>query len=368
VARQRHGARRYDRLVAQQVTPGPEWDVVVVGAGVIGCAVARELAIRGAKTLVVEARTIGAGATQASAGVLAPYIEAPSDGPLHALTVQSLSLYDEFISSIGRESSVAIEYRRCGTLEVAHEPKAAEQLKTLGEWVRSKNVDARWLDPSEISGLEPALAATCGGLLVPSHGYVNALQLTSALADGARRHGAEIHTGRRVESVADHGDSASVIAGGGIYRARTVVVAAGSWSSEIARETTVAPVRGQLVRVRWEGPPIQRILWSEQCYLVPWLDGTLLVGATVEQVGFDERVTAGGVKSLLNAASALVPAIADATFAEVRVGLRPATTSGLPIIRRSEQHPSVVFATGHFRNGILLAPLTAKLVAELVNH
>jgi len=344
-----------------------EWDVVVVGAGIIGCAVAREAARLGAKTVVLEARTIAAGATQASAGVLAPYIEAPSDGPLHALTVQSLSLYDDFITSIGRESAVPVEYRRSGTLEVAHDQKAAEHLRALGEWVRSKNVDAHWLESSQVSRMEPALASTCGGLFVASHGYVNASQLTTALADAARRHGAEIQTGCRVESIAGHGDSASVTAGNAEYRARTVVVAAGSWSSEVARETAVTPVRGQLVRVRWEGPPIQRILWSELCYMVPWLDGTLLVGATVEQVGFDERVTAGGIKTLLNAASAVLPGIDDATFIDARVGLRPATASGLPIIHRSAEHPALIYATGHFRNGILLAPLTAKLVAQLLN-
>ena len=352
--------------MAQQGAARSEWDVVVIGAGVIGCAIARELARRGAKTIVLEARTVGAGATQASAGVLAPYIEAPSDGPLHALTVQSLSLYDEFISSVGRESTIAVEYRRCGTLEVAHDQKAAQQLKTLAGWVQSKGVDARWLDPSDVSHIEPALAATCGGLLVASHGYVNAPQLTEALANAARTHGAEVRTGARVDSIDPQSDSATVKAGGAIYGARTVVIAAGSWTSDIARETTVVPVRGQLVRVRWEGPPIQRIVWSEHCYLVPWLNGTLLVGATVEDVGFDERVTAGGVRTLLNAASAVLPGIDEATFVDVRVGLRPSTASGLPIIRRSAQHPTVVYATGHFRNGILLAPLTASLVADLI--
>jgi glycine oxidase len=354
--------------MAQQITGGTECDVVVVGAGIIGCAVAREIARRGATTIVLDARSVGAGATQASAGVLAPYIEAPSDGALHGLTVQSLALYDDFISSIGRESSLSIEYRRCGTLEVAHGPETAERLTTLGAWMRSKNVDARWIDASAVSRMEPVLAATCGGLLVPSHGYVNASQLTNALADAAHRHGAEVHAGCRVDSMETHGDRVTVAAGSAKYRARTVVIAAGSWSSEIARETTVAPVRGQLVRVRWEGPPIQRIIWSEQCYLVPWLDGTLLIGATVEQVGFDERATAGGVRTLLDAASAVLPGINDATFVDVRVGLRPATPSGLPIIRRSEQHPAIVYATGHFRNGILLAPLTAKLVADLLDH
>jgi glycine oxidase ThiO len=343
-----------------------EWDVVVVGGGVIGCAVARELARRGAKTVVLEARTVGAGATQASAGVLAPYIEAPSDGPLHAMTVQSLSLYDEFISSVARESNIPVEYRRCGTLEVAYDAKAAEHLRALHQWIKSKGVDAQWIDSADVGRIEPALAPTRGGLLVPSHGYVQASQLTSALADAARGHGAAVHAGRRVETIQGRGDRATVVAGGETYSARTVVVAAGSWSSDLARESDVAPVRGQLVRVRWKGPPIQRILWSEPCYLVPWLDGTLLIGATVEQVGFDERVTAGGVQTLLNAASAMLPAVNEATFVDARVGLRPSTSSGLPIIRRSAEHPAVVYATGHFRNGILLAPLTAILVADLI--
>ena len=352
--------------MAQQQPPVTEWDVVVVGAGVIGCAVARELARRGATTVVIEARAVGAGATQASAGVLAPYIEAPSDGPLHAMTVQSLSLYDEFISSVARESSIPIEYRRCGTLEVAYDAKAAEHLRGLHEWIRSTGVDAQWIDPADVGRLEPALAPTGGGLLVPSHGYVQASQLTSALADAARGYGADLREGRGVEVIQVRGDRATVIAGGDTYSARTVVVAAGSWSSDLGPEADVAPVRGQLVRVRWKGPPIHRILWSEQCYLVPWLDGTLLVGATVEQVGFDERVTAGGVQTLLNAASAMLPAVNEATFIDARVGLRPSTSSGLPIIRRSAEHSAVVYATGHFRNGILLAPLTATLVADMI--
>ena len=145
-----------------------------------------------------------------------------------------------------------------------------------------------------------------------------------------------------------------------------VVLAAGSWSATLAPEADVSPVRGQLLRVRWDRPQIQRIVWSERCYLVPWTDGTLLIGATVEQVGFDERVTGGGVRSLLNAASDVLPAIADATFIDARVGLRPATTTGLPLIARSTRYPALVYATGHFRNGILLAPLTAKRVADLV--
>jgi glycine oxidase len=362
----RHGAESYDRLMAQQRAEGTEWDVIVVGAGIIGCAVAREVAVRGAKTMILEGRSAGAGATHASAGVLAPYIEAPSDGPLHALTVESLGLYDDFIKNVAQESSLPIEYRRCGTLELAHDSNAAEQLQTLCEWIRSKGVEAQWIESPGVARLEPALGPTSGGLLVPSHGYVRAAQLTDALLDASRRYGAAAHLGRRVDSITGEGDRAIVTSGDDTYRARTVVVAAGSWSSELARETDVAPVRGQLLHVRWQGPPLHRILWSESCYLVPWLDGTLLVGATVEQVGFDERVTAGGVKTLLNAASAVLPGVSDATFVEARVGLRPSTPSGLPIIRRSARHSALIYATGHFRNGILLAPLTATVVADLI--
>jgi len=346
---------------------GPtDWDVAVVGAGIIGCAVARELARRGARTIVLEARDVGAGATQASAGVLAPFIEAPGEGPLQSMTIESLAMYDEFVANVAEESSTPIEYRRCGTLEVATDAKAAAHLRSLGDWVTSRGVDAQWIESSDVNRFEPRLAATCGGLLVPSHGYVRASQLTRALVDAARHHGAEVRVGRRVSGISCSGDRATVSVGEEIYSARTVVVAAGSWSAEVSPEASVTPVRGQLLRVGWQGRPIERILWSEHCYLVPWLDGTLLIGATVENAGFDERITAGGVRELLNAATAVLPAIAEATFVEARVGLRPGTATGLPIISRSVEHPALVHATGHFRNGILLAPLTARLVADLV--
>jgi glycine oxidase len=340
-------------------------DVIVVGAGIIGLAAARELSRRGARTVIFEARTAGAGATQASAGVLAPYIEAPGEGPLQALTVRSLAMYDEFIADVVRDAGTPVEYRRCGTLEVAADVASAARLAALGTRVQSAGVDARWLNAAEVSRLEPALGGTAGALLVPSHGYVRASQLTTALLAAARCHGAVFHSERRVEGIAFDGDDVSVTVGRESYRARTVVIAAGSWSGMLAG-ATVKPVRGQLLQLRWTGPPITHVLWSDNCYIVPWLDGTLLVGATVEDVGFDERVTVSGMHALLAAASALLPALGDATFIEARVGLRPATPSGLPIIARSAEHPSVVYATGHYRNGILLAPLTARLVADLV--
>lgn len=341
-------------------------DVIIIGGGIIGCAIAREVSKRGATTAVFEARTTGAGATQASAGVLAPFIEAPGEGPLQALTVQSLGLYDDFVSSAARESNTTIEYRRCGTLEIAQDEESVRRLKALGEWARSTGIEARWADPAEVSDLEPAVGPNCGGLVVATHGYVRAAQLTHALEAAARSFGTAFHPGQRVERLANADGGVTITTAASTHRAGTVVIAAGSWSGGMAPETEVSPVRGQLLYVRWQGPPITRVLWSDHCYLVPWQDGTLLVGATVEHVGFDERVTVAGVRSLLNAARSVLPGIDEAAFVEARVGLRPATPTGLPVIRRSTEHPSIIYATGHFRNGVLLAPLTARLVADLI--
>ena len=347
---------------------GHEWDAVVVGAGIIGLAVGRELARRGARTAIIEERTIASGATQASAGVLAPHIEAPDAGALHELTVRSLSLYDRFIADLQQDSRSKVEYRRSGTLEVAACAESAERLTTLADSLRSAGVAAEWMDGAEAVRPEPALAELHGALLVPTHGYVRVAQLTAALAAAARQRGATVLEARKVEQIAPAPDGGvTLTAGGEPHRCDTVVIAAGSWSSRVVSGgPAVTPVRGQLLQLRWNGPPISRVLWSELCYLVPWTDGTLLVGATVEDAGFDQRTTVAGVRELMEAASRLLPAAGDATFVEARAGLRPSTADGLPLIGRSRTNPSVVYATGHYRNGVLLTPLTAEMVADLV--
>jgi len=155
----------------------------------------------------------------------------------------------------------------------------------------------------------------------------------------------------------------------GSLTGNAVVIAAGSWSGEIAIEgitmpVPVRPVRGQLLHLGWTGTPLRRVTWSGRCYLVPWEDGTLLVGATVEEAGFDERTTAAGVRDLLDAACDVVPRAWNAAFLGARAGLRPASVDGLPVIGPSNIVPNVMYATGHYRNGVLLAPLTAQLVAD----
>lgn len=345
-----------------------DWDAVVVGAGIIGLAVGRELARRGARTAIIEERTVASGATQASAGVLAPYIEAPGEGALHELTVRSLSMYDRFIADVQQDSGARVEYRRSGTLEIATSAESAERLRALQGSLHRAGVAAEWMDDAAAVSLEPALARSEGALLVGTHGYVRVAQLTAALLAAARQRGASVLESHKVEQIALGSDGGvSLTAGGATHRAAAVVIAAGSWSGRVpSGGPPVTPIRGQLLQLRWTGPPITRVLWSDLCYVVPWTDGTVLVGATVEDCGFDQRTTVTGIRGLMDAACRLLPSAGEATFVEARAGLRPSTADGLPFIGRSPVNPAIVYATGHYRNGVLLAPLTADLIADLV--
>jgi glycine oxidase len=343
-------------------------DVIVVGAGIIGCAVARELARRGAAVRLFEARTVGAGATQASAGILAPYIEAHERGPLFDLGLRSLALYDDFVADVSAESGLEVEYRRCGTLEVALDSSAASRLRASA----TPDGPLQWLEPSAARGREGALGASIeGAVLAPAHGYVAVPPLMDALSWAALRHGVQIEAAHRVTRVrAEKGGVLIDTEDGTSWSADHVVIAAGSWAGQLLIDDPAAgavrPVRGQLLRLHWRGAPLSHIVWGPDCYVVPWRNNTVLVGATVEDVGFDERTTAAGVRDLLDAVCELLPEAWRATFIEARVGLRPATPDGLPFLGPSVNSDRIVYATGHYRNGVLLAPLTAHAIADWI--
>src|SRR3954453_15044792 len=344
-------------------------DIIVIGAGVIGCAVAHELARRGASVEIVDDRPVGMGATQASAGVLAPYIEAREGSPLLELTTVSLGMYDEFVARVASDSGVAIPYRRTGTLDIATTDTDLHKLQETADVLARRRIAAVVLDAQGVREHEPQIGAgAIGGLLIETHGYVGAADLTRALAAAARRCGARLIEQSRVRRVVAQGSDLVVETDLGSLPGSAVVVAAGSWSGDVTLEgltasVPVRPVRGQLLVLAWPGTPLRRVTWSSRCYMVPWEDGTLLVGATSEEAGFDERTTVAGVRDLLDAVCEVVPHAWSAGFRTARVGLRPATPDGLPVIGRSTALPNVIYATGHYRNGILLAPLTAKLIA-----
>jgi glycine oxidase len=340
-------------------------NITIAGAGIVGCAIAHELASRGARVRVLDSRGPGGGATRASAGILAPHIEG-HDPTMLALGVRSLELYDEFVSRMVTDAGTNVEYERQGTLEIASTVDEANRLKRRARSLGNAAVEHALLDAADVRRLEPSVTtAAVAGLLIPQHGYVAAGDLTRALASAAIRRGATFDVGA-VVAVED----GRVRTADAVIESDVVIVAAGSWSTSLdgisALPGAVKPIRGQLLQLRLPERPAARVIWGEECYLVARQDGSVLAGATVEDVGFDERATSSGVQQLLRGALALMPALAGAAFEEVRVGLRPKTSDELPAVGASSTMPHVFYATGHYRNGVLLAPLTARLVADLV--
>lgn len=341
--------------------------ITVVGAGVVGCAIAHELAARGADVHLVEGRGVGQGATRASAGILAP----SHDGrnvDLQRVALRSLSMYDDFMHRVERDSGRRVEYARNGMLHVATDDAQAEALAFEARSLDEAGVACSLLDGESVRLREPALARAVAALLVPTHGYVDARGLTQALSAAAVARGARL-TIANVGSLDAAAERAVVTTSEGSFEADAVVVASGSWPVTI-RPTpppAVKPIRGQLLHLDLDDPIGSLVIYGPECYLVPWRDGSVLVGATVEDAGYDERATAEGIRGLLNAAVRLAPGLGRARFREVRVGLRPkASADELPVIGQAPTMPRVFYALGHYRNGVLLAPLTAMLVADLV--
>lgn len=347
-------------------------DVIVVGAGIVGCTVAYELARSGAAVRVIETRTPGQGATRASAGILAPHIEGHNSAALHSLGKRSLDLYDGFMTRLSEDSGRDVFYRRNGTFEIAFSDADVARLNGLSSALAAEGIEARWIAPGGFGALEPLAASTArGALLIPTHGFVGVTSLTLAAAAAAEKLGAtfSVATGA-IRICAASGGRVGVQTPLTMLEADRVVLAAGSWSPAItvdgADPIPVKPIRGQLIQLQTEPGSISRVIWGPDGYLVPWPDGSVLVGSTVEDVGFDESHTPEAVEHLRAAAVSLVPSLAGAEMTGVRTGLRPKGPDEVPILGASAAVPGLIYATAHYRNGVLLTPLTMQLVRDVV--
>ncbi|MCC6161839.1 MAG: glycine oxidase ThiO [Acidobacteria bacterium] len=345
-------------------------DVIVVGGGLIGCAVAHALGRHGASVLVLDASAPGGGASQASGGMLCPHIEGLHNPTLQRIGADSLSRYDAFIQRVRNDSGIDVPYVRNGTLQVTGTEDGAAALASLATRLDAVGVPCQFVDgEAAVSELEPDVAPMLAGLLIMEHGAVRIRDLVDALRHASTRLGVRFSHSERVEQVRQAGHLVEVRTHAHTLYAPRLIVTAGAWSMSLAVEghppIPAHPVRGQLLRLQMPDGGLRRVLWGPSCYMVPWAD-EVLVGATEEEAGFDSRATVAGVLHLCMAAQALVPALADGAFSEVRVGLRPGSPDGLPIIGPAQRLPGVIHATGHFRNGALLAPLTADLVADIV--
>jgi glycine oxidase len=352
------------------------FDVVVVGGGIVGLSCAWRLAQRGARVAVIERGEPGCGATRVAAGMLAPVGELSFGEPeLLELTLAAALLYPEFVAEVEAASGAETGYEELGALHIALDRDEAAQLRRVHDLQRSLELEAEWLPPRRCRDLEPGLPPSFhGGVLAPGEAAVDPRALTLALIGALRAEGAEVLTGTEVVVGIFEGERiAGVRIKSGELRAETVVLANGAWSGatpwlpEHARPP-VRPVKGQVLELRRRDgePPARHILASERVYLVPRGDGRLIVGATVEEMGYDTAVTAGGVHELLREAYRLLPDVAEMELVDAIAGLRPGTLDNLPIVGPGAID-GLVLATGHFRNGILLAPLAAQAVADLLS-
>jgi glycine oxidase len=343
-------------------------DVFIIGAGIVGCAVADALLAQGARVRVADVRGVAAGATQASAGMLVPFSEGHHDPVMASLGARSLALYEAFTARLTSESALLV---RTGSLEVALDESEAEELRVRGAALAAEGVSCAFLTGAEARDRERQLTPdSAGALLIPAHAYTPAAELTRALWRSCEERGAEIVRSEVTALTPAAAGHIRVQLSDETVTSPIVVLAAGSWAGLIPiglpGGVPVRPIRGQLLQLTWSDPPLSSILWGTRGYTLTWADGTMLAGATVEDVGYDDRATVAGVRDLLEGLCELVPAAWQARFTRVRVGLRPGTPDGRPIIGRSQRLPGLVYATGHYRNGVLLAPLTGELVAKAV--
>lgn len=344
--------------------------IIVVGAGVIGVSIADALASRGTTVTVLDMRGPGRGASFASAGILAPYVESHHEARFLDLATRSLDMFDAFVASASERSGRRVEYARTGTLEVALDEDSVRRLRGAQPRLEAAGVKQVWMTPDELREAEPAVSSEArGALLIEPHGFVGVRSLIAALVQSARLSGAAFEAPVEAAEIESRDESVEVRAGASRYVADAVVVAAGTWSGRLRIRNApcidVRPVRGQLLHLSWTAnQATNRVVWGPRCYTVPWSDKSLLVGATVEEVGFDEGSTISAIQELTSAVCELLPEARSAAFQEVRVGLRPASADGLPVIGPFPTVARVLVATGHYRNGVLLAPVTAAIVRD----
>ena len=353
-------------------------DVLVVGAGVIGLAVAWRCAQRALTVTVVDPAP-GSGASWTAAGMLAPVTELHYEGTeLLALNVESARRDPDFAAELTEATGIDVGYRRCGTVQAAWDAADLAELRALRDFQASLGVASQVLTGSELREAEPALAAGLpGGLWAAEDHQVDNRRLHAALLAAAGAVGVELVEDRVAEvELAGGRVAGAALAGGAHLAAGTVVICAGAWSRQIAGlppqvAPHVRPVKGQTVRLRGPADLLRHVVRGavkgSPVYLVPRADGEIVLGASSEEAGFDQRPRAGAVYDLLRDAQSLVPELSEVEFVEVSTGLRPGTPDNAPLLGKGALE-GLVLATGHYRNGILLAPVTGDEIADLIVH
>ncbi len=346
--------------------------IVIIGAGLIGLTVAYELAKRGADVRVVEANDSAASSSWSGAGRLAPFTDSEGDAEQEEFLATALGTYQVFVKELHKRTGVDPYLRIDGIIEVAHDEETMTRLRERAETLVARGIHAHWFDPDEVRRLEPSLGpATYGASLVEDEGQIDNRQLGHALRLACVDVGVQLE--ERTGSVALEADDDRVLgvrAGEKFVAAEAVVNAAGAWAGELRGvpayvRIPIVPVKGQLVSLAMPERLVVRALNVPGAYLIPRLDGSLLIGETTEETGFDVRVDSAATQRLRAAAVHALPALAGLAIDDVWAGLRPRTPNGRPFIGATELAGYYV-AAGHYRNSILLAPATALAIANVI--
>jgi len=347
-------------------------DVLIIGGGIIGCAIACHLA-DARKVTVIEAAGLCKEASWAAAGMLAPCAEMfhHLPEPMQRFMFKSAALYDDFIAGLVEDSGVYINYQKQGSLIVAFDYQESRLLAGLLERLNKADLSVEIIEHKQLRLQQPGLAENIeSALFLPQDKHVNPRQLANALISACHRKGVNFQIGEPAVSLELRGgEIQSVQTSNEKYFADNYLIAAGAWSGGLLKSIgynfPVRPIRGQIIELWAQPQSIRQLLHTSGCYMAPWPDGRTLIGATMENAGFDKNVSAGGVAKLLNAAMKAVPGLKSATIGQTWTGLRPDTSDNMPIIGATPV-ANLFMATGHFRNGILLAPGTARLIGDLL--
>lgn len=350
-------------------------EVAIIGGGVIGLAVARALALRGVRDLLlIERLSLGAEASSAAAGMLAPQAEANRAHEFFYLTCQSRDMYPAFAAALLDETGIDIELETTGTLYLAFTGNDAEELQKRYEWQTKAGLPIEKLNAQAVRELEPAINEDVhAALKFPLDTQVENRRLISALTLANERLGVCMETGTAVTSLKiEHDRVSGVETSRGFISAEAVVIAGGAWSSLLGAgdkalpQLRIKPVRGQMLCFQPSLPLARHVIYSPRGYVVPRRDGRLLAGSTSEHAGFEKQVTAAGVQQILAAALEISPRIASLPLTDAWAGLRPRAADTLPVLGPCAEIAGLYYATGHYRNGILLTPITGELIAGAI--
>jgi glycine oxidase len=346
---------------------------VIVGAGIVGCAIAYELSRRGVASVVLDSRRAGMAATNAAAGILAPLAEFQRPGALVRFGLEGMRRYpvwrDRLLEDV---PDINVELDMCGVLRVAFDEDGLAELREGLRYRKELGVELIDLDRQQVRDAEPRLSERIvGGVLSQDEGRVSNQLFTLALTRAAKKRGARVVEGAPVNGFETSGARVTVVrTPRGDFACDRVVLAAGAWTGQIAKHlrahVPVFPVRGQMLALGRMVTPIHAVVWGPRGYVLPRANGLVFAGATVEQVGFRIRTTQRGLAQVRRGAFELVPQLRHAREHFSWAGLRPGSPDGLPLLGALPGWDNVTLATGHYRSGILLGPITGELIAELI--